>query len=326
MCELLLSLGQVAEARDYAERGMVYANEGGSTFERIFSLTTQASVLHQAGQLNEATAAFHEAEAMQKEREPQNPLLYSQAGFQYCALLLVKNDVTEAQRRTRQTLKWATDGDLSLLTIALDHLTLGCAEMALALGGEGGDFTEAYGHLNTAVDTLRKAQLQDHLVRSLLARAEYYFVQADFALGQRDLEEAWEIASRGEMLLFICDAHLACARLMAAMASAGVAIDKNALAPDSPFMLFLEDSDDSWKDCALRTARGHIEEAGRIIEETGYHRRDPEIPLETARVEALAGNVDLGREELEKAKLLIDEMGCHCWDRDAAEIGEMLGT
>ena len=69
--------------------------------------TTLADALHQAGRLSEAEAAFREAEEMQKERQPQFPLLYSLQGFHYCDLLLSQGKYQEVQSRASQTLEWA---------------------------------------------------------------------------------------------------------------------------------------------------------------------------------------------------------------------------
>ena len=42
--------------------------------------------------------------------------------------------------------------------------------------------------------------------------------------------------------------------------------------------------------------------------------------LETARLEFLEGHDDAGRTALDAAKTRIDELGCHCWDREVREL------
>ena len=69
--------------------------------------TTLADALHQAGDVEQAGAAFREAEAMQAERQPEFPLLYSLQGYRYCDLLLGGGQYAEVQRRASQTLEWA---------------------------------------------------------------------------------------------------------------------------------------------------------------------------------------------------------------------------
>jgi hypothetical protein len=74
---------------------------------------------------------------------------------------------------------------------------------------------------------------------------------SDFAAAGRDLDEAMRIAKRSEMRLFQCDAHLEYARLALAEG------DKD-------------------------QARGRVAEARRLVDETGYGRRRPEVEaLET---------------------------------------------
>ncbi len=138
-----------------------------------------------------------------------------------------------------------------LLSIALDHLTLGRAALALS------DLPEAAKRLNEAVDGLRAAGTQHHIPRGLLGRADLHRRQGHFDRARRDLHEVEKIARRGEMRLFLTDFHLESARLAHA------------------------ESDRAH-------AREHLEKARQLVTETGYHRRDPdldEIALEASKVE-----------------------------------------
>jgi tetratricopeptide (TPR) repeat protein len=328
LSELLVALGRVEEARERAERSVGYADDAGAANERIIERTKLAHAAHQAGRLEEAGKGLHKAEAIKKKNHnTKYTVLSSIPGYRYCDWFLAHGDAVDAQRRARQTLEQAEKEDYNLISLALDRMTLGRAELILAVTEEGGDFGEATNYLNAAVDDIRNAGHQEYLPRGLLARADYYRIVGDFNRGQQDLEEAWDIATRGGMRLHECDTHLECARLLTTMAKSNDQMDTTTLAPDSPFALFLKNDDDrDWKDRALNAARSHINAAAQLIQETGYHRRDPEIPLETARIEALAGNVDVAREQLAEARRQIDEMGCHCWDHDADEIGKQLGV
>jgi tetratricopeptide (TPR) repeat protein len=133
LSELTLTFGDVARALDYARQSVELADRSGHWGMQMFMRTTLADALHQAGRLDEAEAAFREAEAMHKANQPELPLLYSVQGYQYCDLLLGRGEVEEVQRRASQTLEWAKQYGLSLLTIALDHLSLGRAAMAKTL-------------------------------------------------------------------------------------------------------------------------------------------------------------------------------------------------
>jgi tetratricopeptide (TPR) repeat protein len=242
LSELHLTLGNVAQAVDVARQSVEYADRSGANFERVVFRTALAEALHQAGQAAEATKLFAEAEAIQKERQPGYPLLYSFQGYLYCDLLLAHGQREEVHRRAAQTLEWVKR-QAWLLDIALDHLSLGCA-----LPPES---EEAAAHLNEAVDGLRKAGQDDQLPRGLLARAALRRQRGDFAAAHRDLDEVFALATRSSMRLHLTDYHLEQARLLLAQGDR----DK---------------------------ARRHLDTAKQLIAATGYRRRDGEAAeLET---------------------------------------------
>lgn len=110
------------------------------------------------------------------------------------------------------------------------------------------DAEEAAKHLNRAVDVLRQAGTEDHLPRGLLARAVLRRFRGDLDGASADVLEAGEIAGRGHMRLHECDAHLEATRI-ALVRGEG------------------------------ETARERLAAARRIVEETGYRRREPEVEL-----------------------------------------------
>jgi tetratricopeptide (TPR) repeat protein len=140
-----------------------------------------------------------------------------------------------------------------LLSIALDNLTAGRAWLLNGLDPKNkknkdrdGAFNKANEYLDQAVAGLRKSGNQDDLPRSLLARAEYYRVREQYDLAQQDLAEALEIAELGSMKLYLVDYHIESGRLRRAQG---------------------RDAD----------AQEHVQQAAKLIKETGYHRRDGEI-------------------------------------------------
>ena len=96
----------MAGAVRYAAQSVELADRSGDAFADGCR-TTLADALHQAGDVEKADAAFREAEAMQAERQPEFPLLYSLPGYWYCDLLLGGGQYAEVQRRASQTLEWA---------------------------------------------------------------------------------------------------------------------------------------------------------------------------------------------------------------------------
>lgn len=238
LSELELTLGEVARAVGDAEQSVTYADRSGESSERVTKRVTVAHALHGAGRRAEAEARFREAESLQAESQPNYPLLYSLQGFEYCDLLLAPPERAAWQlilhssviphsgslpescraisQRAAQTLDWAVNHfNFSLLTIALDHLTLARAALYEAIL-EKSEIRNLKFEIDQAVDGLRRAGQQDELPKALLTRAWLRFLTGQHtgpASAQTDLDEAWEIAERGPMQLHMADIHLYRARL-----------------------------------------------------------------------------------------------------------------
>jgi hypothetical protein len=286
LSELELTLGAVAGAMGDAEQAVAYADRSGDAFQRIGKRTTYADALHQAGRRAEADTRFREAEQMQKESQRDYPLLYSLQGFRYCDLLLAAperaawqiclesrlqserrkeraeaetpNEICRAvSQRGAKMFEWRVPGD-PLLTIALDHLTLGRAALYAAIL-ESSDFqllTDDLSHVNAAVGGLRRAGTTHWIPAGLLTRA-WLRSQANKHTGgdsaQEDLDEAREIAERGPMRLHMADIHLYRARLF------------HAVKP-YPWNKFADGTEG-------RGPKDDLADARKLIEQCGYWRR-----------------------------------------------------
>lgn len=247
LSELSLTLGDVSEAVDYARQSVAYADRSGDDFQRMSDRAALADALHQAGKTSEAHDLFVEAETMQKKRQPEYQFLYSVWGFWFCNLLLSQGHFQQVQKRAVLTLQWGTKEGL-LLDIALNHLCLGRATV-LQLQKEGiySELKKAADEsMNQAVQRLREAGQQEFLFCGLLARAEFHRITADYEEAWRDLNEAKEIAQRGEMKLHLTNYHLEAARLCLAQGN-------------------------------KTDSRTHLNAAKKLIEQTGYNRRLPEL-------------------------------------------------
>jgi hypothetical protein len=93
---------------------------------------------------------------------------------------------------------------------------------------------------------LRRAGAQEFIALGLLARAALHTYTRAFSLARKDLDEALTLATRCGFRLHEADAHLAYARL--------------SLAEGAP-----------------ASARPHLTAARKLIEATGYHRRDRDL-------------------------------------------------
>ncbi len=182
LSELQLTLGEVAAAVASGEAAIEHADRSGDAFMRLYNRTTLADARHQAGDVAAAQALFEEAEGIQAERQPGYPRLYSLQGYRNCDLLLTLGQAEAVRERARQFFEWRVPSD-SLLDIALDHLSLGRAALAL------GDRDEARRRLDQAVNGLRESGTMDHIPRGLLARAALFREVEEYALSRRDLDE-----------------------------------------------------------------------------------------------------------------------------------------
>ncbi len=108
LSELLLTVGRIAGgdgAVAAAEAAVAFADRSGDAFQRLCQRTALADAAFQAGRPGRAEALFREAEALQKERQPDLPRLYSLPGFRYCALLLARGRAAEAATRAAYSLR-----------------------------------------------------------------------------------------------------------------------------------------------------------------------------------------------------------------------------
>jgi hypothetical protein len=188
-------------------------------------------------------------------------------------------------------------GQGGLLDPALNHLTLGRAALYAAILEQSAAFTPlqrpnqpsvqndderrsdrkitlqtARRELDAAVAGLRRAGQQQYLPLCLLSRACCSFAEASAhklsgdaqeaarlsSGAQEDLDEAWEIAERGPMKLFLADIHLYRARLFGSRNSEVGSANEAGQYP--------------WESPAADLAA-----AEKLINDCGYHRRDEEL-------------------------------------------------
>jgi hypothetical protein len=120
----------------------------------------------------------------------------------------------EVERRGTTTLTWSIENELSLLTIALEHLTLARVGLYRAIYTHPQPQpTLDLPHVSAAVNGLRNAGQMDHFPKGLLTAALYHFVRGDAPSARAALDQAWEIAERGPMPLYLADVRLHRARL-----------------------------------------------------------------------------------------------------------------
>ena len=264
LSELQLTLGHVAPALADGQRSVENADNGDDESWQMASRTTLAGAQHHHGEWEAAAALFAEAEALQKQWQPQFPLLYSLQGFQYCELLLAGAERSAWRAMLAAAAPSKHHPDLEacdavaeraaqalpisvrnhwVLTIVLDHLTLAHCQLYRALL-QGQSPQSAAEETRLALDGLRAAGQEDFIPRALLTHAGLNHTLGDNDGARADLAEVKQIASRGAMRLYLADYHLHHARL------------------------FTDAADDP---------QHHLSEARKLIEECEYFRRLPEL-------------------------------------------------
>jgi hypothetical protein len=285
LSESQLTLGRLAEAVQSAERSVAYGDRSNNMFLQTVLRVTSANAMFQFAGPERSAPLFEEAEARQANWQSEYPRLYALQGFLYCDLLLApaecaawqvllnpqsaigashpdsafspersasgveRGSRTDANplsqeacqtvhRRATQTLEWAEQGGGSLVTIALDHLSLGRVALYKAILAKS-QIRNPRSAIEQALEGLRQANSIEFVALALPSRALLRFVEEDVDSCRADLDEAWQIAERGSMKLHMADVHLHRARLFR---------DKEELG-----------------------------RAKKLIDECGYHRRDPEL-------------------------------------------------
>ncbi len=255
LSELNLVLGNVVAAVVNGQQSVDYADLSGDMMWRMRACATHADALHQTGETARALERFMRAEQIQHERQPESLYLYSLYGFQYCDLLLAQGDVAVVLGRYQESVKWRQSSD-SLLDRSLEDLMAGRAHYLQ------GHFLQATDWLDRAVANLRKAGAQEFIPRGLLARAalnrDTHNPNYDFARARQDLQEVHDIAEPSGMRLHLTDYHLEMARLL-------IAEQENP--PPAPVE----------KGESVLSLQQHIDAAAKLIEDTGYKRRLPEL-------------------------------------------------
>jgi tetratricopeptide (TPR) repeat protein len=276
-----LLAGEVGAAVASGALSVEHADRSRDEASMMINRATQADALHAAGRRDEAKALFADAELRQREWKPRYPLLFSLRGYWYCDLWLAEEGWTVARDRATQTIEIARDG-ARLLDIALDTLTLGRADLGLALAGtsqagaaqERGEHARTAGtYLDQAVEGLRAAGLKEQIPRGFLTRAAYRRSVGDWDAAAHDLEEVEEIAEPGPMRLFLCETALERARLCFARLEAFGPL--NGMLDGSPPEPVVPPPDETAR--LTEEAQANVNKARKLIAECSYHRRDKEL-------------------------------------------------
>ena len=247
LTELLTLRGNLIHAQSIIDNagilisGCKYHGE----FSKVLALCAKAEVSHQRGFISHAFENFQEATKLQANRGDNRPKkLVSLHGFQFCQVLLDMGLHDEVLKQSQVMIEIANlhgdyrDGILGSV----------CAGLAY-LGHPAGSKIEAEKYLDYAVNTFRQlGEYKELWSYGFLGRAKLYCYTKKFAQAHTDLQEVYEIAQPSGMRLHLTDYHLEMARLLIAESKEPTSTIKN-----------------------------HVDKAEKLINDTGYHRRDKEL-------------------------------------------------
>lgn len=244
LSELEIRVGDTSAALSNAEQAVKFADLSKNDFTRLYTRTTLADVLNQLGCQEAARKYFQEAHDMESDDLPWYPVLKYLRNFQYSDLLLAKTE-REAWKQVLRIGKSHSSDSLSAchavkkvyesrfltetsdlwylhLIDTLMHLTQSRATIYSVLLDDSvtsvqqSFLAKECVNIDVVVEMLRVSGEQYFIVSGLLTRAWQRFLTGErkgINSAQSDLDEAWDIASRGPMRLHMADIYLYRARL-----------------------------------------------------------------------------------------------------------------
>jgi tetratricopeptide (TPR) repeat protein len=209
----LVICGALSEAVHYGEESVELARRSGDRSAYINSLSSAADALHQIGDLTGARRLFEEGirhqEALQNDEYWKRH--FTLQGYHYCCFELSCSRPHVVERWCRKQIDLELSQSISLLTFALDHISLG---RAILTNYEAGRLSEARDYIEKGYDLVRQGQDASFLPAGLLARAELLRMEGDLFGAIRAVDSAVKIASRGSgMPLYLIDAEIERANL-----------------------------------------------------------------------------------------------------------------
>ncbi len=212
LSEIALLRGRLDEAERFAIETIEHADRSNDARMRVASRTILARTCNYLGDRSRAARLFREAEGLQAGLNPARKVLYSFQAFRYCEFLLDVGQHDEVLRRCPALLACALKRGAKT-EIALFKLCKGLAQLVGASKSKSTDHSLSLGCLEEAVDGLSDAGRSDYLPCGHLGRASTRAAAGDMEGSRLDLDEAWLLAERAAMPLFLADIHLHRVRL-----------------------------------------------------------------------------------------------------------------
>ena len=258
----------LANAFDSYLEGIKYETD----FKKITALCSKAETFHKLGKYKDAQVLFEAASEIQANRKGKDKPkeLLSFHGFQYCQLLIDIGQYEKAYGLSRSMISIASNHK-SHNDVCLGAICAGAILMRVPYG----NLRAAIEQLDYAIATFRILdQSYDWWPYALIYRVEYFRCNCNYEAATADLLEVYEIAKSSSMRLHLTDYHLEMSRLILAIEADSA--QYNDATPDRKqraLPIEIADPDEP----GILTLEGHIQAANKLIQDTGYYRRDTEL-------------------------------------------------
>jgi tetratricopeptide (TPR) repeat protein len=191
--------GELAKGQRAASEALKLARRAKNTDYESRSLAYQAWAYFLQGDLEKASQAFLEAEALQQDQYASNMYLYSIWGIQHANYLRRKGEADYARRVTKANL-----GICKSMRLTDDISS--CHQVLGDLFAETGQIKEARESYCQALDIARRTSNKLRLIEALLARGRWYArTMTDSEAAFSDLTEALEYARAAGYRLYEAD-------------------------------------------------------------------------------------------------------------------------
>ncbi|MCP5067895.1 MAG: TIR domain-containing protein [bacterium] len=221
--ELLLISGRLDLADNAAQKAIEYADVGDRAYFKMHARTSKADVCLQLAEREEADALFRQGKEIAAKEKADPPFMYSQSCYRYASWLLDDDREDELIAIAADIEAWGLPARGSLLSRAIDLVSLGAALLQRDLRPGSALNPETEETIEQAVLDLKESGYADYLIRGLAVRSKYYRNRGDSGDLERaraDLEEATRESERGEMHLLRVDVdiercflHIACGEI-----------------------------------------------------------------------------------------------------------------
>jgi tetratricopeptide (TPR) repeat protein len=208
LAELYAHLGELTKSAQAAQQALDLARRAENKRNEPDSLAYQAWAAHLHGELEAASAAFAQAEVLQREIDPTERYLYSLRGIQHADHLRRTGQSDYAHRVSEANLEICKQYNVSQASQC--HRVLG------DLDADAGQLASARGHYDEALKIARSISFRPALIEALLARGRFFARCPDLEgfgnlRGLDDLNEALGYALAGGYRRYEADIRVALA-------------------------------------------------------------------------------------------------------------------